>query len=62
MAAYDCACKNEKCAMYDKPIVVYMNMKDYSEDKLPECTHCGEKTKRVYSAPGLKTFGDGYKS
>jgi predicted nucleic acid-binding Zn ribbon protein len=58
---YEYQCKNEKCK--NKEIkTVSMSIKDYSEDKLPLCETCQEKTKRIYSSVGISTFGDGYKS
>lgn len=58
---YHYKCTNEKCNEFNKEKELDMPMKDYSEDKLPNC-ECGERTSRVFGSFGLKTFGDGYKS
>ena len=59
---YEYQCKNEKCSDFKKTKTCAMSISEYSEDKLPVCEVCKEKTKRVYTSVGIKTYGDGYKA
>lgn len=61
MAIYEYKCNNEKCEDFGKVKQISMSINDYSEDKLPNCNKCNEKTFRNYNAIGHQTFGDGYK-
>lgn len=62
MAYYEYKCVNEKCELKELIKTVSIPMSEYSEDKLPKCESCGEKTTRNYTTFGHQTFGDGYKS
>lgn len=61
MATYEYKCTNKKCKEFNSIKVTQMSIKDYSEDKLPKCENCDEKTSRHYSTFAHQTFGDGYK-
>jgi hypothetical protein len=59
---YEYRCKNNKCTEFGKIYEIDMSINEYTEEKLPLCTKCKEKTVRNYNSFGLKTFGDGYKA
>lgn len=59
---YEYTCKNQSCSNKEKVLQVEIKISEYSEEKLPICEVCKEKTKRVYTSVGIGTFGDGYKS
>lgn len=58
---YPYKCTNEKCKEFENVKTVSMSMMEYSEDKLPECDCCNEKTSRVYEATPVRSF-EGYRS
>lgn len=58
MATYEYKCVNETCTEKEVLKEVNIPISDYSEDKLPLCTSCGEKTVRNYTPNGHQTFGD----
>ena len=62
MAGYIYECRTEECSEFKKEKEVWMSISEYSEEKLPKCEVCGNKTFRVYTPLGHQTFGDGYKS
>lgn len=62
MAIYEYKCVNDKCEEYDKVKESSIPIKEYSEDKLPICSSCENKTARNYTPNGHQTFGDSYKS
>ena len=53
-------CINKDCKNNDKEIEIDKPMKD--SDRREGCNVCTQDMVRVYKAPGIKTFGDGYKS
>jgi predicted nucleic acid-binding Zn ribbon protein len=53
-------CENEKCKNFDVVVEIQKLMKD--SDRHEACQLCTQDMVRVYTAPGIKTFGDGYKS
>lgn len=61
MAFYEYKCTNEKCKNYGELKTVSIPMSEYSEEKLPICEECKQKTARNYTANAHGTFGDGYK-
>ncbi len=61
MAFYEYKCTNEKCIEKDNIKVISIPMSEYSEDKLPICENCKQKTVRNYTANAHQTFSDGYK-
>ncbi len=62
MAIYEYRCTNKECEGFFTPKEVNIPIKEYSEDKLPRCEFCNEKTSRNYTPNGHQTFGDNYKS
>lgn len=58
---YEYRCNNQACKNYGVIKNINMSISEYSEDKLPICEECTEKTIRHYSSFGLKTAGDNYK-
>lgn len=62
MAYYEYKCVNKECEDFEISKSVQIAMSEYSEDKLPVCEKCNEKTQRVFGIAGCKTFGDGYRS
>jgi predicted nucleic acid-binding Zn ribbon protein len=58
---YPYKCTNENCKEKDIVKTVSMSMNEYSEDKLPKCESCGNKTNRVFEPTPLKSF-EGYRS
>ncbi len=58
MAMYEYKCTNENCAEKDVLKDTSIPISEYSEDKLPVCEKCGEKTSRNYTPNGHQTFGD----
>lgn len=58
MATYEYKCINENCEEKEVLKDVNIPIKEYTEDKLPLCEKCGEKTYRNYTANGHQTFGD----
>lgn len=62
MALYEYRCINKNCEEFEIVKDFNISMKEYSEDKLPVCEKCSEKTVRHYSSVGIQTFSDGYKS
>lgn len=54
----DMKCENPKCD--EKDVIVTING-TYDEIQLKTCEKCNEKLTRLYSAPAIRTFGDGYK-
>ena len=61
MATYEYKCVNENCPEYNKPKTVNIPMAEYSEDKLPVCEKCSDRTARSYTSGMIRTFGDGVK-
>ncbi len=61
MATYQYKCTNKNCTQNEVLKDVNIPIKEYSEDKLPLCEECAEKTSRNYTANGHQSFGDGYK-
>jgi len=61
MATYQYKCVNEECEECEKEKTFQIPMIEYSEDKLPVCEKCKNKTKRIFSIAGHQTFSDGYK-
>ena len=61
MAIYEYKCTNEKCSEKEVLKDVNISISEYSEDKLPLCEACKEKTSRNYTPNGHQSFGDGYK-
>ena len=53
-------CVNENCKNVD--VIVEVNKPIKDSDKKEGCNWCCQDMQRVFSAPGIKTFGDGYKS
>ena len=62
MATYEYKCTNTECSEKDALKEVNIPISEYSEDKLPLCEKCGEKTSRNYTPNGHQTFGDYYKA
>lgn len=62
MAIYEYKCVNKDCEEYSIPKEANIPIKEYSEDKLPICENCKEKTSRSYTPNGHQTFGDSYKA
>ena len=62
MAIYEYKCINKGCEEFNIPKEINIPIKEYSEEKLPVCKICGEKTSRSYTPNGHQTFGDSYKS
>ena len=60
MATYQYICTNDKCKEKDVEKDCQMSMAEYSEDKLPKCEACGEKTSRVFKATSVRSF-EGYR-
>lgn len=58
MATYTYKCTNKNCKENEKEKEVNIPIKEYSEDKLPLCECCDEKTTRHYTPNGHQTFGD----
>ena len=61
MAFYEYKCINENCNKRDIIETISIPMNEYSEEKLPVCEECKQKTVRNYTAFAHQTFGDGYK-
>lgn len=61
MAIYEYKCTNSECSEKDILKEVKIPIAEYSEDKLPLCEKCKEKTSRNYTPNGHQSFGDGYK-
>jgi predicted nucleic acid-binding Zn ribbon protein len=53
-------CNNEDCKNVDIIIDISKPIKD--SDRKEACNICAQDLTRVYTSPGIKTFGDGYKS
>jgi hypothetical protein len=62
MATYEYKCTNKKCIEKEVLKEVNIPISEYSEDKLPLCEKCKEKTSRNYTPNGHQTFGDFYKA
>ena len=58
MAMYEYKCTKENCIEKDVLKDTSIPISEYSEDKLPVCEKCGEKTSRNYTPNGRQTFGD----
>ena len=61
MATYEYKCINQNCTEKEILNEVNIPISEYSEDKLPLCENCKEKTSRNYTPNGHQSFGDGYK-
>ena len=58
VATYEYKCTNNECEEKNILKEVSISISDYSEDKLPLCEKCREKTSRNYTPNGHQTFGD----
>jgi predicted nucleic acid-binding Zn ribbon protein len=58
MATYEYKCTNIECSEKEVLKEVNIPIKEYSDDKLPLCEKCKEKTSRNYTPNGHQTFGD----
>lgn len=61
MATYEYKCTNIECIEKEVLKEVNIPISEYSEDKLPLCEKCKEKTSRNYTPNGHQSFSDGYK-
>lgn len=55
---YSFKCKNERCANYDRETTKSCTIAARDEQT---CDECGKILTRVFCAPGIRTFSDGYK-
>ncbi len=60
MAKYLYICENEDCECSKASIEITKAMINSSRIEL--CELCESELKRIYTAVGISTFGDGYKS
>jgi len=55
---YKCVNQHKECN--NKTTEINKPMSESSKEEV--CPHCGHIMDRVYTSPGIKTAGDGYKS
>jgi predicted nucleic acid-binding Zn ribbon protein len=53
-------CENKDCEEFEKVVKIDKPIKDACRREA--CQKCTRDMNRVYTAPGIKTFGDGYKA
>ena len=57
---YQYKCVNGHCKENNVLVTVSKSMMDSSREEI--CEVCEKELNRVYTSPGIKTAGDGYKS